>query len=375
MRIVSLVLLVCVGQVVYASVISDTAEKEALCTRIRQAQSEIRNLLVKSDLVREYGPVVERQSEEWGFSGEKLFLKSQWPSKSDEPVSSRFQIGIWDGTYYKLYDTQTQSGSLRDSYNPRSAASVPFHLTSIYARFLGTYSEGTLTQLLNEGPLEAWTFEPNESDSTLCVSLDMGSIIDKWWLDPGRHYMVQRHEVTGINRKTNEIKTRVVTEAVEAKEVQPGIWLPTRISAVGTHHDRPTPTKTQMVVQEIKVNDPETERVFDWQFPTDGTYYDYTIGRAVHPGRAAQAVQGGIAETADDTKTMSSKREEANDPENKLTADRAASSSTSDTAAREGNTPNDKMPTGRHPARLGGLVAFLALAGALAAVLFIRKKR
>ena len=102
--------------------------------------------------------------------------------------------------------------------------------------------------------------------------------------------MVKRHEVTSVDRSTQEIRTRVVTEAVEAKEVRLGIWLPTRISELGTYRDRPTPTKTEVVVQEIKVNDPNNERVFDWQFPKDGTFYDYTIGKAVVPGKTDDGV-------------------------------------------------------------------------------------
>lgn len=290
MRMMTFVLLLCMEQAIYASVISDSAEKEAICNRIRQVQSEMRSVLVKSELVREYGEGPERQSEEWGYSGEKLFLKRQWPSKVGEPASDRFQIGIWDGKHYKLYDTHTQSGSVRDKYDVQSSVGVPFLITSIYARFFGTFSEGSLTQLLDRMPAEAWRFERDESDSTICVSLDWGGVVDRWWLDPGKNYMVKRHEVTSVDRSTQEIRTRVVTEAVEAKEVRPGIWLPTRISELGTYWDRPTPTKTDVVVQEVKVNDPNNERVFDWQFPKDGTFYDYTIGKAVVPGNTDEAL-------------------------------------------------------------------------------------
>lgn len=290
MRMMAFVLLLCMEQAISASVISDSAEKEAICNRIRQVQSEMRSVIVKSELVREYGEGPERESEEWGYSGEKLFLRRQWPSKTGEPASDRFQIGIWDGKHYKLYDTQTQSGSVRDSYDLRGPDCVPFLITSIYARFFGTFSEGSLTQLLDGMPPEAWRFERDESDSTICVSLDLGGVVDRWWLDPGKNYMVKRHEVTSVDRSTQEIRTRVVTEAVEAKEVKPGIWLPTRIRELGTYRDRPTPTKTEVVVQEVKVNDPENERVFDWQFPKDGTFYDYTIGKAVVPEKTDDGV-------------------------------------------------------------------------------------
>ena len=121
MRMMTFVLLLCMEQAMYASVISDTAEKEAICDRIRQVQSEMRSVIVKTELVREYGEGPERQSEEWGYSGEKLFLKRQWPSKVEEPASDRFQIGIWDGKHYKLYDTHTQSGSVRSSYDLQSS--------------------------------------------------------------------------------------------------------------------------------------------------------------------------------------------------------------------------------------------------------------
>jgi hypothetical protein len=279
-------------QAIYASVISDTAEREAICNRIRQVQSEMHSVIVKSESVREYGEGPERESEEWGYSGEKLFLRRQWPSKIGEPASDRFQIGTWDGKQYKLYDTQTQTGSVRSSYDLQSSVGVPFLITSIYARFFGTFSEGSLTQLLDRMPPETWRFERDESDSTICVSLDWGGVVDRWWLDPGKNYMVKRHEVTSVDRNTKEIRVRVVTEAVEAKEVRPGIWLPTRISELGTFRDRPAPTKTDVVVQEVKVNDPNNERVFDWQFPKDGTFYDYTIGKAVVPGKTDEALGG-----------------------------------------------------------------------------------
>jgi hypothetical protein len=282
MRKLALLIVIFVIENTMASGTVGLDEKTALCNQVRQALERIRSLHIRYVMVCEYDGVIEHSTEEWAFSGERLFLKQGWPTRSGDPPSNRDQIGVWDGKCYKLYDTLTQNGYLRKNYNPRSAKGVPFKIASIYTKFFGTYSEGTLLLLLDENPVEKWQVEILDFGSTIKLSLALGDgvLINTWHIDTTRGYMVQRHEVVARFRSKNEIRTNVVTEAVKAIEIQEGIWLPVRILETGKHPDSSTPTKTQLAVQEIKVNDPEIEEVFSWQFPEGSTYYDYNI-RAV----------------------------------------------------------------------------------------------
>ena len=171
MRKLALLIIIFVIENTMASGTVGLDEKTALCNQVRQALERIRSLHIRYVMVCEYDGVIEHSTEEWAFSGERLFLKRGWPTRSGDPPINRDQIGVWDGKRYKLYDTLTQNGYLRKNYNPRSAKGVPFKIASIYTKFFGTYSEGSLLLLLDENPVEKWQVEILDFGSMIKLSL------------------------------------------------------------------------------------------------------------------------------------------------------------------------------------------------------------
>ena len=275
--------------VLRAEKITKDSDKLAIIEKIKQADKKIKSFHIQysSDISTESETEpneTQKQYFEWAKSGEKLFLKKQLGEESQK----RFQIGLWDGKYYKLFDTLTKSGSLRDKYQVGSRDDAPYNLRGLaYSRFSGKFSGESLLELFDIAPLKYIVIDIADDDSKLILTINTVDYVvaHKWIMIPDKNYVVEEYEYKLNDRNTNEYKTIVTQKALEIIEAKPGIWIQNKVTASSIQPDD-TIRQEQFELDLLKVNEPSIEEVFKWDFPADGesTYYDYTLERSVKPG-------------------------------------------------------------------------------------------
>ena len=185
-------------------------------------------------------------------------------------------MGIWDGKYYKLYDSGLNNGSVRDKYD---SVNPQFDLGSVYSRFFGTY-ESSFSELLDEIPINQWHVEFGETNSKVSLSCKIsGNTIAKWNINLDKNCLIEKFEKSSTNLNTGKILATLESVVTESEEISPGIWLPTRAHEIVNINGREY--QNRLEVENISINKPEIEKVFDFEFPIGSRYYDYRIEKVV----------------------------------------------------------------------------------------------
>ena len=223
---------------------------------------------------------IEHYREEWAFSGEKKYKKFGFAADVNSPLNDRYGMGVWDGKFYKLYDSGTNGGSVRSKYDSKEPNN-PFDFSSIYSRFFGTFEEGSISQLLKDNPIKQWCVEIIEPDSKICVSCNFSeNTTAKWHINFDKNCMVEKFEQASNNLATGQLLANLELVVSESKEIKPGIWLPMEAQESVTINGKIF--KNHLEVEKLIINDPEIEKVFLFEFPKGSMYYDYILGKSVH---------------------------------------------------------------------------------------------
>jgi len=303
----------------------------------REEKSELRNLILEkhkqvSNLFVRYRRFEHLQNGEetyvygeWALSGEKRYRKLGYFVPVGQPPSKRYGITVWDGKSLKAYDSEINNGSIRAEYDPTNIEHPATH--SDYTRQLGHPTRGTIAELFEKHALEDWeaywitpgrkiVFRSNDLHGTKDATY-----MDTWTFDLERGALITKYETA--TQEDGESKPLLTMTITEAKQVKPDIWLATK-SHVNYIHRRPDKTRvldSDLVVDEIKVNEPEIEEMFHFEFPPGSQYYDFIIGSSMVAGASDKMLEQALEDQAKELIELSpqaepSKQEGSDDFEN-----------------------------------------------------------
>jgi hypothetical protein len=288
-----------IGNPLYADNILSEVEKASVRDHIISQQLGIINLYVKFNLIitKDNGEPPVQGTYEWAMSGEKRYRKSTFYTPVGKPSSERFGIAVWDGKFLKAYDSLINNGSIRDKYDPtdphQPKTSCP------YTRQLGSLDEGLIAEILTKAKLEDWEAEWANNGKEVVFRYEIPGYTREWTFDLEKGYMINKFvsKIKSYEGKPVSDLSVLTMTVSEFKEVKPGIWLPTKSNTHAVYYlpDQTVICDNDIVVDEIKVNEPEIEKLFHFEFPKGAQYYDYVIGQTVIPYLTEKTLQNSLS--------------------------------------------------------------------------------
>ena len=252
-------------------------EKESILALLTQQSARVKSLFVKGDSFQGG----KRVAFEWAVSGEERYRKQWWPAPVDAPLPKRWDLAVWDGKLLKAYDSELENGSVRAEYDPKN----PTHATTYtdYCQFLGTLSTGTLVELLTKADITNWGCAWVDQGKKAVIELNRGSPpvqLITWNVDMTRGGLIT--EGTIARRLDGKVLPPFLSwKVLESREAMPGLWLPTKGQIHADFADIPGRGRVvldkEVVVSELKVNDPATQDKFSFTFPEGAMYYDHSL--------------------------------------------------------------------------------------------------
>lgn len=264
-------------------------EKKSILAQLAQQSARVKSLFVKGDSFQGG----KRVAFEWAVSGEERYRKQWWPAPVDAPLPKRWDLAVWDGKLLKAYDSELDRGSVRAEYDPKN----PDHATTYtdYSQFLGTLSTGTLVELLTKADITNWDCAWVDRGKTAVIELNRGSPpfqLITWNVDMSRGGLIT--EGTIARRLDGKVLAPFLSwKVLESREGIPGLWLPTKGHIHADFPDMPGRGRVvldkEVVISELRVNDPATQDKFTFTFPEGSTYYDHAL-------QSSMVVRQGTAE-------------------------------------------------------------------------------
>lgn len=330
-------------------------EKQQVYDLLRKQDGRINNLYVR--FIRTNRETVSGDEEwcqyEWARSGEKRYRKRWWTSPIGEPLAERWGIAVWDGKLLKAYDSEIDNGSVRAEYDPMKDAQENTVVTyTPYNQLTGHLYNGTLAEMLSRKKLEEWEakwvesgrqvsirFRPEgDRDHNWTVDLERGGLIVEYFPDPWGN--------TGA-----DMKPKWKFTVVSADEVEPGLWLPTE--AISYALGRNGLVDFSLKVEELKVNDPSIEDMFQFTFPEGSMYYDFVLNSSMYVNMQREVFEAKLNTQADNlTKVTAISNESQNPQDDFAVADKLTGGITA---------PLDPGPENKYGKRLLWLLCGVAL--------------
>ncbi len=254
-------------------------EKEVLLAKIRSQYTRIQNLRVDTRVDGHFADGSKPDGSmdlTWGLSGEKRYNSESDICPPGGKSNGQQRIAVWNG---KMFSNYNSSSNTCYTIPPAEGNKSPkVGAFSNYAYFVGELAtEETLVQLFDRIPLEKLIVQPDSSGQLFILSTE-AAIPDfrfSWLLDPDRGWVVK--EVTVELPKPGKVGGYCVLfrEVVnDIKEALPGIWLPTASTGTSCDFEEKTTYSAKTHVTRLDVNDPETEKLFDFAPPKDCKCYD-----------------------------------------------------------------------------------------------------
>ncbi len=340
---------------------------------IRQ-YSQIANLYVAYSLTISRGDKSSVKRREWALSGVKRFRKRYW---HPEDKGGRWGCAVYDGEFLRSYDSGTGGGTLRSAsqYDPRGVGQPS--TWSDYSRCVGHLTHGAIWELMAAIPLPKWDVTWAEDGHSLVFATREVEppATDEWTLDPLRGFVITRWR--NLDRAEDGGSVTVVEmKTLHVREVMPGIWLPTEVETrmKGTAGE----LLNRVLVDEMRVNSPETERLFSFSWPQGAIYYDYRVEASVDPNATEDAIAASIDGMVEDCKVLSRPSPTAGTPGSApiVTPAGPGSADTEDAGPARAPVPAAGMPTdtaaaGRRAAPPMSLGTGVLVAAGVAAVLWV----
>jgi len=259
-------------------------EKNSIRNRIISEQAKINNLYVKFNVIvtKDNGEPPVKAIYEWAASGEKRYRKNTFYRPTNEPPTERYGLAVWDGKFLKAYDSEINNGSVRNSHDPKNPDHPVTH--SPYTRQLGTLTDGNLSEVLTKIKLDAWKAEWTDKPKKVVLSFYTPGYDQEWTIDLEKSCMISKYTSKVKSHKGKVISNLILTVS-ESKEVKPGIWLPTKSNTrvIFYNKDKSIVDDNDIIVETIKINESEIEKLFHFKFPEGAQYYDYVIGKTIKP--------------------------------------------------------------------------------------------
>ena len=272
-----------IGNYVYAGNFLNEEEKTSIRDRIVSEQIKINNLYVKFNLIitKDNGERPLQHIYEWAMSGEKQYRKRYFCTPVGEPLSERFGLAVWDGKFLKAYDSLINNGSIRNKYDSKDPRQPKTNCP--YTRHLGSLNGGLISKMLTTTPLGNWEAEWMDNGTKVVFRYKMPGYEREWTFDLEKNCMITKFASIIKSLDDGKIASDLKVTVSEFQEVKPGIWLPTKSNthAIFYTRDKTLVRDNDIVVDEIKVNEPEIEELFRFEFPEGAGYYDYIIGKSV----------------------------------------------------------------------------------------------
>jgi len=272
-----------IGNYVYAGNFLTEEEKTSIRDRIVSEQIKINNLYVKFNLIitKDNGEPPRQQIYEWAMSGEKRYRKGYFPTPVGELRSERFGLAVWDGQFLKAYDSLINNGSIRNKYDSKDPRQPK--TSCPYTRQLGSLDEGLISEILTTTPLGNWEAEWMDNGTKAVFRYNMPGYEREWTFDLEKNCMITKYVSIIKSFDGKIINADLKVTVSESQEVRPGIWLPTKSNTHATYYfpDQTVIRDNDIIVEEIKANEPEIEELFHFEFPEGAQYYDYVIGQTI----------------------------------------------------------------------------------------------
>jgi len=355
-------------------------EFESISTLMADQYGRIGSLFVRYDRHDTVEGKLTHSKAEWAFSGEKRYRKRHWPSVDGEAESKRWGIAVWDGRLLKAYDSELDNGSVRaehDNRNPR----LPSTYTD-YTQLLGSLAKGSLAEMLRKDGPGRWSGEWAVQGNTANIIRKSAATTKIWTVDLDRGGLIIEYHVN-VRRPGEDERPFVHIEVTDAREVEPGLWLPTR-AEWKLWDRRPGKPETlhakQLVVTELSVNDPAIEEKFTFRFPDGAMYYDFITESSMVAGVSKRALDASVEEAATDFLEKVREGQIATGRDRAISDGRPAPDDIEvldeATGSRE-LVPGDDIPWGLSPWHLAGYVGLgvSVILGVLGMVRMLRGRR
>lgn len=272
-----------IGNYVYAGNFLSEEEKTSIRDRIVSEQLKINNLYVKFNLImtKDNGEPPRQQIYEWAMSGEKQYRKRYFSSPVGEPRNERFGLAVWDGQFLKAYDSLINNGSIRNKYDSKDPRQPK--TSCPYTRQLGSLDEGLISEILTKTPLGDWNAEWVDNETKVVFRYKMPGYEREWTFDLEKSCIITKFVSIIKSFDGKIINADLKVTVSESQEVKPGIWLPTKSHTHAAYYfpDKTLIRDNDIIVEEIKANEPEIEELFHFEFPEGAQYYDYVIGQTI----------------------------------------------------------------------------------------------
>lgn len=285
------------AQVGFSQVISGD-EFVSVANQIIESQAQIQSLQVSFSGRGTTNGETRVRKAIYARSGEKEYCKTFWPTKPDEPDSTRYSLVLWNGKVLMSYESRAHNGTLY-AQRPKNQSAPQTY--SAVCRYFGHLTKGSLQELLKRIPPEQWManwVEPGKVLSLTCDAIPRVGSHERseWLLDVSKGFMISRYRASWQDPK-NSSKYHQALEMVVTgdKEVLPGIWIP-----VQSHVEYKTPNtmpgqkittiSKDLTIDSVLVNDPAIEEVFTFKWPKGSQYYDYTLKCTVIPNATDEAM-------------------------------------------------------------------------------------
>jgi hypothetical protein len=302
-----------IGNYVYADNFLSEEEKTSIRDRIVSEQLKINNLYVKFNLIitKDNGEPPLQHMYEWAMSGEKQYRKRYFSTPVGEPLSERFGLAVWDGKFLKAYDSLINNGSIRNKYDSKDPRQPK--TTCPYTRLLGSLDEGLISKMLTTTPLGNWKAEWMDNGTNVVFRYKIPGHEREWTFDLEKNCMITKY-VSIIKSFDGKIASDLKVTVSESQEVKPGIWLPTKSNthAVFYYPDQTMIRDNDIIVEEIKSNEPDIEESFHFEFPEGSQYYDYVIGQTIIPYLSEKGLRQELDKTIDDIIEMKDEEKSIN---------------------------------------------------------------
>jgi len=259
------------------------SEKNSIREQIILEQSKIKNLHVKftEKVTNNDGSPIVRSEYEWAKSDIKRFCKHTFYTPLNEPPSERYGLAVWDGQFLKSYDSEIDNGSIRNEHNDNNPKLPVTYST--YARQFGTLTNGTLSDILSKTQIDDWVMEWCSNGEKVTLSNNLPGWERRWTVDLSKGCMISEF-ISTAKLQDGKLASTLTMTVEKSKEVKPGIWMPLE----SKHHavfysfnngKEDLVVDNDVIVEEIKMNEPAIEELFQFEFPEKTRYWDYINNR------------------------------------------------------------------------------------------------
>jgi len=259
-------------------------EKAALLDRVVAEQAKVSSFWIRLRTQTLEGPNRQQRTVEFAKSADgKLYTKQFQFTPIGSEWSEDYGLGVYDGKNTFLYEKNGNSGSVRSGFNRSKEARLVYLTPPEGVNNFGN-SEGTIAELFKSLQPHEWQAEISENGHDLTLIILKGSR-QSWTVDLSKGAVLKEY-ATDIPSEDGTLRRFSTLTVHEIKEIEPGIWFPSESEAVTRYKENGEwiTLRTRRQLLDARLNKPELQEYFAFQWPKGARYYDYNIRTDVIAG-------------------------------------------------------------------------------------------